>query len=403
MKTFSYRARTAEGEKVQGTIAAESAPAAVRAIAAEGKTVVQIAAWNPVRLPDFTDVFGGIRTEERIAFFHELAVLLAAGLPVHSALARLCESVGERSADGRLIAELHRMVTRGTALSQAMEMHPRAFAPSLIGMVRAGEESGTLDVILREAADFLTEEHGTREALRSALAYPVFLLGATALSLVVMTTFVLPVFAVLLRDLHAELPLPTRMLLGLSDTVSAQPYLLPACIAVLALLAGILLRVPALRLRIDGMMLRMPIIGGFVSFSAWQMILRTLAILMRSGIRLDRAVALARAVTGNRALSLSLERMEQSLVHGRSFVQAIASEPCLPPLLRGMLAAGEEAGDLERLLQHGADYCGRRAAQISARMQALAEPAMVVFVAGLIFFAVLSFLLPVFDAMDAIM
>lgn len=403
MKTFSYSARTANGEKVKGTVAAESAPAAVRAAAAEGKIVIRITEQRPVRLPRPAGLFGSISAEDRIAFFRELAALLSAGIPIHTALAHLLDSTKADTGYGQLAADLHRAVTHGTSLSHAMEMHAHVFAPSLIGMVRAGEESGTLDTVLREAADFLTEEHALRESLRSALAYPLFLLAATVLSLVLMTMFILPVFAVLLRELQADLPLPTRMLLGLSDIVSAQPYLIPAAIGGLALITAALLRMPAVRLRLDGMLLRIPVIGSFASFAAWQMILRTLAVLMRSGIRLDRAVALAQFVTGNRVLSHRLERMEQSLIHGRSFAQSIANEPYLPPLLRGMLAAGEEAGNLEDLLQQGADYCGRRASQISARIQALAEPVMVVFVAGLIFFAVLSFLLPIFDAMDAMM
>ena len=107
-----------------------------------------------------------------------------------------------------------------------------------------------------------------------------------------MMMFILPVFAVLLCELQADLPLPTRMLLGLSDIVSAQPYLIPAAIGGLALITAALLRMPAVRLRLDGMLLRIPVIGSFASFAAWQMILRTLAVFMRSGIRLDRAVAL---------------------------------------------------------------------------------------------------------------
>ena len=133
------------------------------------------------------------------------------------------------------------------------------------------------------------------------------------------------------------------------------------------------------------------------------MILRTLAILMRSGIRLDRAVSLARSVTQNRALSHRLVQIEQGLLQGRTFAQTTARDPYLPILVRGMLAAGDAAGDLEHLLWQTADYCQRRSAQYAARMEALAEPVMTVFIAAVIFFAVLSFLLPVFDAMDALM
>ena len=158
-----------------------------------------------------------------------------------------------------------------------------------------------------------------------------------------------------------------------------------------------------LRLHVDALLLRIPVLGTFLRLAAWQTILRTLAILLKSGIRLDRAVALAQSMTGNRALADYLGRMERNLVEGRTFGQVIVYAPYVPQILHGMLAAGEAAGDLERLLQHGADYCRRRAAAYSTRMEALTEPAMIVIVAALIFFVVLSVLLPIFDTMDALM
>ena len=401
MKKFSYQARTADGLEVCGVIAAESAPAAARALAAEGKTPLRIRAqWN-FRLPRLHPN-RGMTGEERIAFLHELAALLGAGLPVHTSLERLAEGMRDSSC-GRSVAALYTEVRQGRALSQAMEMQAGAFPPSLVGMVRAGEESGRLDKLLREAAAVLTEAHNLRESLRSALAYPLFLLAATLFSVLMMTVFVLPIFAALLQDLGTEVPLPTRLLLVLSDGVAVHPYLLPLFSLGLCVAFVLALRVPSLRLFMDGLLLRLPVLGDFLRLAAWQVILRTLGILLRSGIRLDRAVGLTRSVTGNHALSRRLARMEQSLVEGRTFAQVILREPYLSPILCGMLAAGEEAGDLERPLQHAADYCQRRAGAYAARMEALAEPVMIVVVGAVIFFVVLSVLLPILDTMDALM
>ena len=395
MKKFSYRACTSEGVALRGTIAAESATEAVRTLAAEGKTVLRLREQSDFRLPDFLRLRHGITAEERIAFLHELAALLGAGLPVHEALAQITDGARE-GAYARMTAALYQAVLRGMPLSQAMEMQGAAFPASLIGMVRAGEESGMLETILREAAAVLTEAHVLRESIRSALAYPLFLLAATIFSLLLMTVFILPIFAALLRDLGAEAPLPTRMMLAFSDAVAAHPYALIAAVIVGCLAVPLLLAQPVLRLHVDALLLRIPVLGTFLRLAAWQMILRTLAILLRSGIRLDRAVALACAMTGNRALADDLGRMERNLVEGRTFAQVIAHAPYVPQILRGMLAAGEAAGELERL-------CRRGAAAYSTRMEALTEPVMVVIVAALIFFVVLSVLLPIFDTMDALM
>ena len=402
MKMFSYHARAADGTRVRGKLAAESAPAAARMLAAEGKIALRIYEQHDFCLPSPLHMSSGITAEERIAFLHELAALLGAGLPVHEALEHLAEDV-RNSAYGRTVAALHAEVLRGLPLSQAMEIQAKTFPLSLVGMVRAGDESGTLEGILREATAVLTEEHALREALRSALLYPLFLLAATVFSVLIMTVFVLPIFAALLRDLGAALPLPTRMLLGVSDAVSAQPYFAFGLVVGICVAVPMLLSLPSLRLYADALLLRVPVLGTFVQLAAWQMILRTLAILLRSGIRLDHAVGLARSVTGNRAIARHLARMEQSLVEGRTFGQVIAHESYLPALLRPMLAAGEAAGDLERLLQHAADYCRRRAGTYAVRIEALAEPTRIVFVGGVIFFVVLSVLLPILDAMDALM
>jgi hypothetical protein len=403
MRKFSYRARTIDGADMRGTITANSAPAAARALAAEGKIAIDIRERREFHLPTALHLRRGMSDEARIAFLQELAVLLRAGLPVHEALARLAEGVPQNPSYRKSLTALHTAVLQGMALSQAMEMQEEVFPKSLIGMVHAGEESGTLDAILGEAAAVLTEAHTLRESLRSALAYPLFLLAATIFSVLLMTVFVLPIFAALLRDLGVELPLPTQILLGVSDAVGRQPELIGVLLLTIALAATLMLRMPRLRLCVDTILLHIPVLGTFLCHASWQMILRTLAILLYSGIRLDRAVGLARSVTGNRALSHHLARMEQGLIEGRTFSQVIVREPYLPPLLRGMLAAGEAAGDLERLLQHAADYCQRRAGTYAVRMEALAEPVMIVIIASVIFFVVLSVLLPIFDMMDALM
>ena len=402
MTVYSYTARAADGQKVHGSIEAESPPAAARMIMERGASVLSIEERRVFHFPRILRLRSGITAEERIAFFQELSVLLAVGIPVHCALERLL--AGEHGTSmGRVIRTLHRAVMHGMSLSQAMSMQRQVFSSVLVGMVRAGEESGALDVVLRAAASFLTEVHRTREAVRSALLYPCFLLAATLLVLALMTVFVLPIFAILLADLHTALPLPTRLLLAVSAQMSAAPAQTILVGGTILTAVGLVLRVPSVRFLWDRFLLHLPILGDLVSFGTWQMILRILAILLHSGIRLDRAVALACTVTGNRVLERRLQHVERCLIEGHSLTQILSDEPYLPPLLRGMLAAGEEAGELEHILPQAADYCGRRAEAIGQRAAALAEPIMIVFVAGVIFFAVLSFLLPIFDAMDAMM
>ena len=400
MKRFSYRARMADGSLVRGSIDAEHAALAARELMVQGKTVVAL--YEKRMGISLRDLF--LRKEvtdvECIALFQEMAVLLGAGLPVHEALARL--SSGEETARGHLVKSLHRAVVHGSSLSDAMKGH-RVFAPSIIGMVRAGEESGALDVVLGQAAVFLEEGHRVREDIKSALSYPVFLLGATVFAIFLMTVFVLPIFASLLHDLGAELSLLTQVLLSGAEMVSSHPYVLTAILAGLCTAGMAFLRVPYLRLHFDRLLLGVPVFGRFILYTQWRMILRMLDILLRSGIRLDLAVGSAAHVTGNRFLAAELQRAERSLTEGRTLAYALSKINCLPRLIQEMLAAGEEAGALEHLLSQGADYCERTARQLGVRIEAAAEPVMIVLIGAVIFFFVLSLMMPIFTAMDALM
>ena len=160
MTVFSYTAFTAEGRKIDGIIEADSAPAAARMLMERGETAVRIEERRTLRLPQETRQWlsrrGGVTDEERIAFFQELSALLAVGLPMHRALERLRDGVGESSPSGRLLHDLHHAAMQGMPLSRAMETKQQIFSPVLVGMVRAGEESGSLDVVLGAAASFLT-------------------------------------------------------------------------------------------------------------------------------------------------------------------------------------------------------------------------------------------------------
>ena len=147
------------------------------------------------------------------------------------------------------------------------------------------------------------------------------------LSIVLMTVFILPIFAALLADLHADLPLPTQLLLTVSAQIADAPVATVCLLFAVPLGIGLLLRIPTARFLCDRCILRLPVVGVFIRCRAWQMILCVLAVLLRSGIRLDRAVALACTATGNRALRRQLSSMEQRLIEARSLTQTMAADP----------------------------------------------------------------------------
>lgn len=411
METFSYDARNRQGERFAGEVEAETIHEAARMIRRKGLWVVALRAHEasaPARRALFSARWKDVclsreepGREATILFLRQMSVLLQTAMPVHQALQALVEAGGERRY-ARLMKELLTDLMGGSSLADTMEKHPRVFSHAVSSLTRAGEASGTLEQIFQSMADFLERDYRAREKLKTVMMYPLVLLAVSLLSMGLMAVFVMPTLALLLQNLHAELPLPTRILLLASDAFQ-QHFLWMILFLLLGVAAGIVLyRQPRWRERVDRVLLFSPVFGSLRLYSEWRVALETLAVLMQNGIALTRALELVAPAVGNRWIRRLIMQARERVLGGHAFCSVLEGEAAFPPILASLLAAGEQAGELERMLEKAAEFCAVTAENRSARIQALAEPVLIFLVGGIVFFFVLSIVLPLLETMDAL-
>lgn len=411
MGVFQYEARNRAGEFFAGTVEARDEREAAGLIRRRG---LWVAALHPQReqeregaaLSRWRQQVAGLAktptAKLRVLFLRQMAAMMQAGMPVHQALQTLAKS-GADPAYRSLLERMLAGIMAGRPLHGLLAEQPELFPASLCGLVRAGEESGSLTQIFAQIADFEEHRYEAREALKSALLYPVILFAVSLVSLVLMAVFVLPAFAAMLQDLQAELPWTTRFLLALMDFVRGHLAALLMGVALVALAAVALVRDVRSRTVLDGWLLRLPILGPLQCASAWRILLELFAVMLKNGIPLTTALAMAADVPANLQLRCEMKALRAQVEAGQPFAASLRQLTSCPRLLVELLMAGEMTGTLDAMMEKAAAFAAADARHRSARVEALAEPVMIFFVGGMIFFFVLSIVLPLLTTMDALM
>ena len=336
-----------------------------------------------------------------LVFAQELAALLKAGLPLFQSL----DVMLERQKDPLLrqsLATVREKVKSGTALSDAFrqegELYPPIFAASLV----AGERSGNLDSVLRRFSQHLRLNQLLKKKAISAAIYPAVLLTMMSGLVVVMLVFVIPSFRSFYEGLGAELPLPTRILLGVATTLRAN--LLPVVLGVgmLALLALYWLRAEGRGVTIDAALLRLPYFGGLMRMYATSQLMRTLSTLLAGGLPLVNALEVAAASIGNSAMARAVGGAASRIREGASLTTALESTAMVEALPLEMVKVGEQTGALGDMLNAIADFYDEELDTRMATVLALVEPVLLVVMAVVVAAMLLAFYLPMFQAISAV-
>ena len=397
MGTFCYAARNMAGEMHEGELEAENLQEAAQILRAQHVFAVHLK--KKEKRQDWKTFLQRQGNQKYAAFFcRQLSVMLDEQ-PVNAILSMLARQKGDREYQ-KLMQALAHDTALGKSLSEAMGKHPEVFSATTVHLAAAGQESGNLSEIFRRLADFLEKEYAAQQKMGTALLYPMLLGGFSLVAIAFLIVFILPSFAEMFEDMQAELPLPTRMLLGLGSFAGDYGILVAA--AFLALLAaGIRCYLQErFRIRADYWLLRIPFWGELKQQTAWMQILGTLGILLEGGLRIDAAMEMVRSVTNNRYLQQVLVRWRESVIHGYPLAQSIESCPVFPPMLLELISAGESTGRLEEMLEKCAEYCSLASENLSQRLQAIVEPAMLLLLGGIVMLFVLSIVLPLLETMD---
>ena len=402
MPVYEYTALDRAGKNVAGIIDADSTVAARQKLRASGKFPVQVkettaktkaeaAAGLPLPV-----LFNRVTPDDIHALTRQLATLLNAGIPLIGALDALMEQTTSPPLK-KIIAQIKESVNEGNSLTFSLAKHPKLFSNIYINMVRAGEESGSLDVVLERLAEFGEHQQALKGRFQAALVYPIFMAIIGAGVLFFLLSFVVPNLTRIFTEMKQVLPLPTTILIWFSDFMRSYWWVI-----VLLLVIGILgikefIKRPKGRYIWDTLKLRLPVIGQINRKIALSRFGRTLGSLLQSGVPLITSLQIVRNIVNNVLIGEVIDEAMEDIQAGKSLNLALSRSLWFPPVFRQMVSVGEQSGDLEGMLHKIADAYEREVETRITGMTALIEPIMILMMAVVVGFIVISILLPIFE------
>jgi len=396
MAEFDYLAIDARGGERRGSLAAATIDEARARLDARRLYVVRLepgSGEKPARRPLFRLARNRLSGKELTLFTRQIATLVQVS-PLEEALRTISRQT-EKPHVRTVTGAVHAGVLEGRRMSEAMAREPKSFPPLYRAMVAAGESSGTLPVILERLAELLERQAQVRSKVMTALAYPI-VLALVALGVVVsLMMFVVPKVVEQFETVGQQLPLLTRIVIGISDLLVGWWWALLLGAGVIALLLWRALRDPELRLRFDRGLLRLPLIGRLTRDLHAARMARTLSTMVASRLPLLEGLALTTGTIHNRALKQASEGIVEAIRGGGSLSAALRRAGIFPPLLVYLAASGEASGRLDQMLERAADYLEREFDGFTATALSLLEPAIIVVMGGLVAAIVLSILLPI--------
>jgi general secretion pathway protein F len=396
---YAYKGLSTEGRAVAGVVDAESARSARLKLRRTGVFPTDL---TEDRAPAGRRVALGagmrerVPTQELAAATRQLATLIAAGLPLVEALAALADQT-EREHLSRAIVQIRERVTEGRSLADALVEHPRLFSPLYVNMVRAGEVSGALDIVLGRLADYTENQARLLGKVRTALIYPAVMLLLGGAILFFLVSYVVPKVTRIFQDTQQQLPRVTLILIAVSDFTARWWWLLLLLAGAAALAARAYVRTPAGRERFDGWLLRVPYVGRLVQKVAVARFARTLSTLLASGIGLLQALDIVRNIVDNRVIARAIENARDAIREGQSIAPPLRDSGVFPPLVVHMVAVGERSGQLEAMLGKAADAYDNEVENAVTSLTTVLEPLLIVFMGVVVLFIVLAILLPIFE------
>lgn len=406
MPIYEYKALEPSGKERKGTLDADSLRAARQKLRSQSLFPTELKEGAEVEKSKSRDVKQYFRSDrvsikDLAVATRQLATLVGAGLPLVSALQALADQT-ESYTLKRVIIDVREKVEQGTSLAKAMGAYPKTFPALYVNMVASGEASGTLDTVLENLAEYLEAQLELKRKIFSALMYPILMLCICTLVVLGLFMYVVPRIVEIFKKQGAQLPLPTRIMIGVSDFLINYWYL-----AGLAIVAAIALfrwyyKQPAGRSTVDRLYLRLPIYGPLYTKISTARISRTLGTLLGSGVGLLTGIEITRNIVANVHMVKALEDARDGVREGRSLARELGRSGLFPTMLGHMIAVGEASGELENMLDKaGRAYESEVNATLSG-LTSLLEPLMMIFVGGIVLCIVISVLLPMADLITVV-
>ncbi|MCP3950770.1 MAG: type II secretion system protein GspF [Desulfobacterales bacterium] len=326
----------------------------------------------------------------------QLATLLGAGFPLVTALDTLIPQTGSALLK-KTLARVKDAVVEGQSFARALGQYPGIFSSLFVNMVKAGESSGTLEIILERLADISEKQVALANRIKTTLAYPVFMSFFGALVLFLLLAFIVPNITAIFEDMQQVLPLPTRLLIATSDLLQIYWGLILIVIAVLFLTMRLFKSTARGQSAVDRIGLALPIAGAMVRKLAVARFTRTLGSLLENGVSMMPALETVEGIAGNVHIAAAVRKAAAEVERGQSLGNALAASKTFPDLAIQIIQVGEQSGNLEPMLVKAADIFENEVEGQLLRITSLLEPAMIVLMGGIVGFIVIAVCLPIFE------
>ncbi len=400
MPVFEYKALNAGGKSVTGLREADS-PKTLRAtLRREGVFLTDVLGEQQQQAQQAREVnvrrwvVGRVSSQDLAIATRQLAVLVHAGLPLVEALTALVEQVDKEKLK-RVLGDVKQRVNEGASLADALAAHPRVFGELYVNMIRAGEHSGALEIVLVRLADFTESQARLRSKILATMAYPAAMMVIGTGVIGILFTVVIPKLVKIFEDTKATLPWMTRALIAFTGFITQWWW---------AVLAGLVLagwaflrwkRTPAGKARWHRFVLTVPVFGRLARVIAIGRFARTLSTLLKSGVPLLTAMDIVKNVVGNVRLAEVIDQARDAIREGESIAAPLKRSGEFPPLVHHMVAVGERSGALEEMLANVADAYEAQVETTVTALTSLLEPVMIVVMGGVVGFIVFSVLMPI--------
>ncbi len=402
MPVYEYTALNKSGKSINGIIDADSPVAARQKLRGSGIFPVDVkeTSSKPKDLrPGAVSVstfLKRIKPAEVSIATRQLSILLGAGVPLVGSLDALVSQITNPLIK-KIMAEVKESVNEGNSLAHALSKHPKAFSNVYVNMVRAGEASGSLDVVLDRLADLGEHQQALMGRLKAALTYPIFMSIIGTLVLFFLMTFVVPNITQIFTEMHAALPVPTVVLINVSNFLKSFWWLILVGIACGIVVITQLIKTPKGRYFWDEAKLLIPIMGPINRKIALGRFGRTLGSLLQAGVPLISALQIVRNIVNNVIIADVIDTAVEEIQAGKGLASPLAQSRWFPSIVVQMIFVGEQSGELETMLGKVADTYERDVESQIMAMTSMLEPVMILFMGLIILFIVISILLPIFE------
>jgi type IV pilus assembly protein PilC len=396
MPQYTYTARAVNGELKSATIDAPSRDDVIKQLRQLKLNVVKIDEGTANRKKRG----GSIKMRDVVIFTRQFSTMINAGLPLVQALDILAQQ-SENPALKDVTRQVVFDVESGNTLADAMRKHPRAFSELYVNMVAAGEAGGILDTILMRLAVFMEKNDALVRKVKGAMIYPGVIITVAAIAITVLLIFVIPTFENMFASANIALPLPTRIVIGISRGLKSYWYIVVAVAMGIYFSIRSYYRTPGGKLNIDKLMLKMPVLGDVLRKSAVSRFTRTLGTLISSGVSILDGLEITAKTSGNRVIQDAIMESRSSIAGGDTIAAPLKKSAVFPPMVISMIAVGEQTGGLDEMLTKIADFYDEEVDAAVSGLLALMEPVMIVFLGVVVGGMVVAMYLPIFDMVNA--